>query len=371
MDFDLSSTQKMMQAAARTFLTKECPTSRVRRLMATETAFDAELWSAMAYQGWLGITVDEQYGGLGLGAIELAVIAEEMGRAVLPGPFVSHVLATALVGAADHPARERLLPALCDGTQRAALAWLEGEPYWRPDAASLTATKQANGLVLDGVKKLVSDAGSADHLLVTARDGNELILAIVDAKAPGVSIRHTPAMDATRKLYEVRFESAGVGVDGPLARGVAAETALDQAIRLATLAVCAELVGVMSWTLDTAVEYVKTRQQFGRPVGSFQAVQQQCVDMLSYLESARSATYYAAWALASGDAGAGAAVSAAKAYVSDAGREVVNRGVQVHGGIGFTWEHDLQLYYKRAKSNEILFGDATFHRERIAALALV
>lgn len=366
MDFDLSSTQRMMQQAARTFLTKECPTARVRKLMATDTAFDAELWGNMAEQGWLGIAIDEEHGGLGLGAIELAVIAEEMGRACLPGPYLSHLWASTLLAGLPGPARDRWLPDLCQGVSRATIALLEPSPNWNPAAVAVALKSQGKELLLSGEKRLVSDAAGSDLLLVAVRHEGAPAIVALETKSPGVAIEATPAMDATRKLYTVRFEKVKLPAGALLASGPEAETALARATNLAALATSAELVGVMSWVLDTAAEYVKTRQQFGRVVGSFQAVQQQCVDMLLLLESARSATYYAAWALSSRDESAATAVSAAKAYASEAGREVGNRGIQVHGGIGFTWEHDLHLYYKRAKSDEALFGDATYHREQVA-----
>lgn len=370
MEFDLSSTQKMMQQAARTFLTKECPTKRVRELMATDHAFDPRLWSAMAEQGWLGVAIDEGQGGLGLSALELAVIAEEMGRACLPGPFITHVWASSLIAAAPHALSAKWLPQICAGERRAAVALLEKDPSWSPAAVQMQVARDGGQLRLDGVKRLVSDAATSDLLLCVARDESGLAVLCVDVKAPGVSIRPTPGIDETRKLYEVRFAGVKLSADAVLCRGADAEQALTRATQLATVAVCAELVGLMAWALETSVEYVKTRQQFGRTVGSFQAVQQLCVDSLLLLESARSATYFAAWAVANSDPGAAAAVSAAKAYASDAAREALNRAIQSHGGIGFTWEHDLHLYYKRAKSNEILFGDAAFHREEVARLAI-
>jgi len=212
----------------------------------------------------------------------------------------------------------------------------------------------------------VPDAAVADHIICVAQSGESLMLLPVEQGAKGLSLKVMPAMDATRKIYEVSFNDLAIpganvfGADGDV-RG-----ALSQAIQVATVAACAEMVGGMQWILDTSVEYAKTRQQFGRPIGSFQAIQHQCADMLLLTESARSAAYYAAWSVNEGSAEANTAVSIAKAYCSDAFREVGNRGIQIHGGIGFTWEHDLHLYYKRSKASEVIFGDATFHRERIA-----
>ena len=215
---------------------------------------------------------------------------------------------------------------------------------------------------MSGTKLFVPDADVADVLFCVARAADGLVVVAVERGAAGLTIDPMRSMDETRKLYRVTFDGV---------RGDALPNAdIVSAMNVATVALCAEMVGGMQWVLDTTVEYAKTRQQFGRPIGSFQAVQHQCADMLLMTESARSATYYAAWALTENDPGAQLAVSVAKSYCSDAYREVANRGIQVHGGIGFTWEHDLQLYYKRAKSSETLFGDSTFHRERIASFVV-
>jgi len=344
MDFDLSKPQKLLKDTARQFLAREC---NVRRLIETG---DDPPWAAIADQGWTGLIVPEEHGGLGTGVVELAVVAEEMGRACLPGPYLSNVFATALIRAAGSVEQQaRWLPRIASGELKATVAILEETASWDLDAIRMTAP---------GKKLFVGDAASADLIFCVAAPG------IVAVERGATSIERMPSMDQTRKLYEVTFDRLGADV---LPGG---RDTVRAAIDVATVALCAEMVGGMQWVLDTTVEYAKTRQQFGRPIGSFQAVQHQCADMLLLTESARSATYYAAWALTENDPGAPLAVSMAKAYCSDACREVGNRGVQVHGGIGFTWEHDLQIYYKRAKSSEILFGDATFHRERIAALVV-
>lgn len=371
MEFDLSDTQRLMQQSARTFLAGECPTARVRRLMATDTAYDAELWSAMADQGWHGILIDEAHGGLGLGIVELAVVAEEMGRACLPGQFLATVWAAATLQAAPAaPAIASQLAKIAAGQLRATVALLEDSFDWSGAATRLAATRQADGFLLSGRKLLVLDAGVADLLVVVARLDARPALFAIAGRPRGLTFRPTPGIDATRKLYEVTFDQVALSADTLIAEGEAAERALLRGLETATVVVCAELVGGMQWTLDTAAAYVQSRQQFGKTIGSFQAVQHQLADVLLWLESGRSATYYAAWTLSENDAAASAAVSIAKAYLSDAAREVGNRGIQVHGGIGFTWEHDLQLYYRRAKASEILFGDANEHRERLAARVL-
>ena len=317
MDFDLSKPQKLLKQSAREFLGRECPPERVRAAMATETADDRALFAAAADQGWTALIIPETYGGLGLSVVDLAVVAEEMGRACMPGPIFATLFATAAIVHA--------------GTEEQKRKWLE------PIAAGEMRATVALG------EEFVLDAGVADLILRFTGNGIEAI--------EGATVTRTPSMDETRKLYAIR---GAAGFSPPN----------DTSIDIATVMLCAEMVGGMQWILDTTVEYAKTRQQFGRVIGSFQAVQYLCADMLLLTESARSATYYAAWE------GGPLATSVAKAYCSDAYREVANRGVQVHGGIGFTWEHDLQLYYRRAKASETLFGDATFHRERIAALVV-
>jgi alkylation response protein AidB-like acyl-CoA dehydrogenase len=371
MDFDLSKPQRLLKESARDFLARECQPGRVRELMATDTAHDQELWQAIADQGWMGMMIPEEQGGLGLGLVDMAVIAEEMGRACLPGAFLSTLFASALIeraGSAEQ--RAKYLEPIAAGELKATVALLETGANWDVDAVKLEAAHRDGSFSLTGKKLFVPDAGVADLLICVARDGEGLALLPVERDAHGLNIKPMPSMDATRKVNEVVFD--GVIVTKANALGADGDTggALRSALEVAIVALCAEMVGGMQWVLDTTVEYAKTRQQFGRPIGSFQAVQHQCADMLLMMESARSAAYYAAWALTESDPAASLAVSIAKAYCSDVYREVGNRGVQVHGGIGFTWEHDLQLYYKRGKSSETLFGDAAFHRERIARLIL-
>jgi alkylation response protein AidB-like acyl-CoA dehydrogenase len=367
MEFDLAKPQKLLQQSARELFARACPVKRVRELMATDTAWNPELWSAVADQGWLGIHLNEASGGLGLGTVELAVVAEEMGRACFPGPFLGTVWAATLVEAAD-PKSKQLEP-LATGAAKGAVALVEPDGGWEPGDVQLAATAAGGGYKLSGRKAFVCDAPTADVIVCVARAGEGLVLAVVPAKAPGVKITPTPSLDATRKLANIEFEGVAVGADDVVATGKAAEAALARSIDVATLVVAADMLGGMQWILEHAVEYAKTRQQFGKTIGTFQAVQHMCSDMLLLTESSRSAVYYAAWALSDDPADAPRSVAIAKAYASDAAREVANRGVQVHGGIGFTWEHDLQLYYKRAKASEILFGDAALHRSRLADLA--
>jgi alkylation response protein AidB-like acyl-CoA dehydrogenase len=368
MEFDLSKPQRLLQQSARDLFARECPPKRVRELMATETALDGELWSAVADQGWLGIHLDEARGGLGLGTVELAVVAEEMGRACFPGPFLGTIWAASLVQAAAPESKH--LEGLASGAAKGAVALVEPDGGWNLADVQLEAKAAGGGYKLSGRKAFVVDGPTADVVVCAARSGDGLVLAAVPARAQGVKIAATPGLDATRKLASVDFEGVTVAADDVLAVGKAAEDALARGGDVAALVTSADMLGGMQWILEHAVEYAKTRQQFGKTIGTFQAVQHMCSDMLLWTESTRSAVYYAAWALTDDPADAPRSVAIAKAYASDAAREVSNRGVQVHGGIGFTWEHDLQLYYKRAKVSEILLGDAAVHRARLAETVL-
>ncbi len=367
MDFDLSKAQKLLQQSAREFFSRECKPERVRELMASETAFDDALWRGMADQGFTGLTIPEEYGGLGLSLVDLIAVAEEMGRACLPGPFISTLWAAELINrAGSEGQRKHYLEAIAAGEMKATVALLEEDAGWDPEAVAMRAEKEGKEYRLRGAKHFVNDAAVADVIICVARSGEGFVLLPVARDAQGVKITATSAIDATRKLYTVEFDNVAVAEADALAFTTKTQEALEEATRIATVVLCAEMLGGMQWTLENTVEYAKTRLQFGKPIGIYQAVQHQCADMFNWTEGARSAVYFAAWAVAENDPAAKLAVSVAKTHSSDAARETGNRGVQVHGGIGFTWEHNLQLYYKRAKSSEIMFGDANYHREKIA-----
>jgi alkylation response protein AidB-like acyl-CoA dehydrogenase len=359
MQFGLNESQEILRDSARKFFAGECPIAEVRRLMETETAFDANLWHKLAQQGYTGITLPEEFGGVGLGTVELVLLMEEAGRALLPGPLFSTVAlaGSVLDNVATKEQKKKYLAPICRGDARSTVAFLENTASWDLADVHLTA---ANGK-LKGEKLFVPDAAIADWLIVIARNG----VFLVDAKAPEVRVEAMLGMDLTRKLYSIHFDNASGEK-----LGEASGLGLTRAVDIATAALTAEMVGGMQRTLDLTVEYAKTRKQFGKPIGIYQAIQHQCADMYLETESSRSAVYYAAWALQENAPDAAAAVSIAKMYASDASRTVGNRGIQVHGGMGFTWENDLHLYYRRAKASETAFGDASFHRERLARLVL-
>jgi alkylation response protein AidB-like acyl-CoA dehydrogenase len=353
MEFGLSESQEILKDSARKFFAGECPMELVRRLMETDTAYDEILWAKLAEQGYTGIIFPEEFGGVGLGKVELILLMEEAGRALLPGPFFSTVpLAGALIHALASPQhKKKYLEPICHGQARATVAVLEAGASWNLAEPETFAA----GSKITGEKLFVTDAAVANFILVVAQDG----IYAVDAKAPGMTITAMAGMDMTRKIYGIKFK------DTPSEK-IGDRSELSKALDIATAALVAEMVGGMQRTLDITVEYAKMRKQFGKPIGMFQAVQHHCADMYLETESSRSAAYYAAWTLEENTPEASTAVSIAKAYASDAGRTVGNRGIQVHGGMGFTWENDVHLFYRRAKASETAFGDSIFHRERIA-----
>lgn len=357
MQFGLSESQQMLKDNARKFFAGECPMEEVRRLMETETAYDETLWEKLTEQGYTGIIFPEEFGGVGLGKVELALLMEEAGRALLPGPFFSTVaLAGSVIDAVAGPVDKRkYLAPICAGEARSTVAYLEANASWNPEDVQIAAANAT----LTGEKLFVPDAAVADFIVVVARNG----VFVVPAKAPGMQISPMTGMDLTRKLYRVAFNKTPAEKIGDV-------SALARGFDVATVALVSELVGGMQRTLDITVEFAKMRKQFGKPIGQFQAVQHQCADMYLETESSRSAAYYAAWALEENAPDAPVAVSIAKMYASDAARSVGNHGIQVHGGMGFTWENDVHLYYRRAKWSETAFGDSSFHRERIARLVI-
>jgi alkylation response protein AidB-like acyl-CoA dehydrogenase len=357
MQFGLSESQQILKDTARKFFAGESPIAAVRKAMETDTAYDAALWTKLAEQGFTGIITPEEYGGMGLGKVELVLLMEEAGYALLPGPFFSTVaLAGAVIDACASPEqKKKYLERIAAGQARATAALVEAAGSW--DTASLKISTAGNKL--NGTKLFVTDAAAADFIVVIAGDG----VFIVDAKAPGLHVAAMKGMDLARKIYSVEFKNTP-------AERLGNASGLSGALDVATTALCAEMTGGMQRVLELTVGYAKTRKQFGKPIGIFQAVQHLCADMYLETESSRSATYYAAWALEENMPDAVAAVSVAKMYASDASRNVGNRGIQVHGGMGFTWENDIHLYYRRAKASETMLGDATFHRERIARLVI-
>lgn len=372
MEFELNETQKLFQRSARELFAQECPPTLVREMIEKKAPYSDAVWNKLVEQGWTGLIFSEEDGGLGLGTVELAVAFEEMGRALVPGAFLSTVaLAGSLIEMACSPDyRAKRLQAICEGRSKATVALLEETADWNPDAVTMAATPVDGGFELNGKKLFVSDASVADCIITVARAGSGIVIAFVDSSAPGVTVKPMPGIDVTRLLSAVEFKGVLVNIEDVITDAAKARAALDYALDVAALALSAEMVGGMQLLLEASVEYAKTRKQFGKPIGQFQAVQHHCANMLLMTESARSAVYYAAWLMGNDPAKADVAVSIAKAYASDGYREVGNLAIQVHGGIGFTWDENIHFYYKRAKASELMFGDATYHRERIAHLVM-
>ena len=375
MDFGFNEEQEMLRKSARDFLAKECPMTYVRQMMEDERGFRDEQWQQMAGLGWMGLILPEEHGGAGLDFVDLIVVLEEMGRVVLPGPFFSTVVlgGVALLEGGSAAQKKELLPKLAAGKLRVTLAQLEPSARWDAEGIALEARPAGGGYKLSGTKLFVPDAHTADLLIVAGRapgsTGAEGVsLFLVDAKAPGVTTTLLKTMDQTRKLCEVALRDVSVPAERVLGPAGQGWKLLERVTDRGKVGLCAEMCGGAQKVLEMSVDYAKVREQFGRPIGSFQAIQHKCANMLVEVESSKSATYYAAWAVANDVPEGPLAAAMAKAYCSDAYRHTAGEGIQIHGGIGFTWEHDMHIYFKRAKSSEVTFGDATWNREIVAQL---
>jgi acyl-CoA dehydrogenase len=361
----LNEEQEELQATVRRFLADRSPLSRVREVMETPECRDAALWERMAGDlGLLGLTVPETYGGAGLGQVELSVVMEELGAALTPSPFLASAVlaATTLLATDDEEARRDLLPGVVNGTTIATLAVAEDGAGWDADATAARATLDGRRWVLEGVKTLVPDGAQADLVLVAARTGDELGLFAVEGRAPGLGRADLAGLDPTRRL--ARLELARV----PARRLVSEDAAgaLRHTLDLAAVALAAEQLGGLQRCLDLSVAYAKARYQFGRAIGSFQAVKHLLADMHVAMELSRSAVRYAAWAADEAPEELPVAAALARAACSEAFFRVAADTIQVHGGIGFTWEHDAHLYYRRAKSSQLLFGGPRLERAQLA-----
>ena len=358
--------QEEMRQAVRTFFGSRSPATEVRRLMETRDGVDWDVWNQMATQLELhGLGVPEEYGGSGFGPVEQLVVFEEAGRALLCAPFFGTVALAipALLAAADAAASKDLLPALVAGSTVAALAFTEENGAWAADATRLRADGSGDAWTLTGTKSFVIDGAAAAVFLVVARSEAGLSLFAVPADAPGLDRERLETLDLTRKQARLRFDRTPARLIG---REGAAQPLLEQVLDLAAVLLAAEQIGGAQACLDMTVEYAKLRTQFGRKIGSFQAIKHRCADMLVALEAARSAVYHAAWAATDSPAELSAAAPMAKALASEAYTFCAAETIQLHGGIGFTWEHDAHLYYRRAHSTALLLGDPAYHRELLA-----
>ena len=365
MYFDLTDEQQAIKATARDFLAARYKSERIRELAESDHGFEQSDWAEMAELGWPGLALPEEWGGQGLGIVELSVLFEEMGYALAPSPLFSNTVAGLLLAhCGSDEQRERWLRPLAAGELRGTPALWDAGSAATPGSFTMEARAEGDGVVLDGEKVLVLDAASADFFLVATTDGRRHL---VERAADGVSVSAEPSIDLTRRLYSVRFDGVQVAAGQTLPAG---EADYYPVFFRLCVALAAESTGIAQKTLEMAVEYAKDRKQFGRPIGSYQAVSHRCAQMLLETENSRSAVYGAAWAADAAPETLPLAASMAKAYASDAGWRVPDASIQVHGGIGFTWEHDLHLFLKRGKANAAMFGDAKWHRERVAEAVL-
>jgi alkylation response protein AidB-like acyl-CoA dehydrogenase len=371
MDLGLSEDQEMLRAMAREFIEAEAPRTFVRDMEEDEQGITTDLWQKIAQVGWLGLIIPEEYGGTGQNLVDLGILMEEVGHGVLPGPFFNTALVTVGImdaGSADQ--KSEYLPKIANGDVIAAHAILE--PYSRLDAGgiNLTATKNGSDYTLNGSKLFVENAHISDLLLVPVRTktgGNAedgITLLLVDAKSAGITVDKLKTI-ATDNQCEVTFKDVKVPASNVLGKENDGWSTLRLLLQKGAALRCMQMVGALQEVLDMTVEYVKNRVQFGRPIGSFQAIQHYCANMATDVDGSRFITYQGLWRLGE-DLGSDLEVSAAKAWVSDSAQRVAATAHQCHGAIGFTQEHDLQLFTRRLKAWEVSFGDGDYHRERVA-----
>ena len=374
MQFALSDEQQMIRDAARTFFAESAGSERLRAAIASPSGYDPELWRRLAGEsGWAGIAIEERYGGSGLGMVELALLQHEQGRRLVVSPFFSTVcLAAPLIAfAGNETQRAAWLQRIASGRTQLTLAYTgrQGEAGTRGIGARIR--RAGDGFVLSGEADFVIHAHSSDALLVAAHGPGEdaseaLSIAVVERGAAGVAIERRTMLDLTRPMAHVAFNDVRIAPDQVLGEPGTAREPFERALDVARIALAAEAVGVAEAALESTTAYVKDRVQFGRPVGSFQAVKHRLADMMVDLEAARSASWYAACVAQELSEELAEAASIAKAACSDAAFACASGAIQLHGGIGFTWEHDAHLYFKRARALSTLLGSPEWHRERIA-----
>jgi alkylation response protein AidB-like acyl-CoA dehydrogenase len=363
--FDLTDEQQAIKSTAHDFLASRFKSERLREIAASESGFDESCWKEMAELGWAGLALPEEWGGQGLGIVDLAVLFEEMGYVCAPSPLLSNTIAgLTLAAGGSEEQKERWLRPLAEGSLRGTPALIDADSLVEPMKFTLTAEATDDGCVLNGEKTLVMDAASADFFLVAAADGSRHI---VEKETDGLTVTPEESIDLTRRMSTVLFDGVEVAASSSMPGGV---EAYFRVFLRSCVALAAESTGLAQRALDMSVEYAKDRQQFGRPIGAYQAVSHRCAQMLLETENSRSAVYGAAWAADAEPESLPLAASMAKAYASDAGWRVPDAAIQVHGGIGFTWEHDLHFFLKRGRANAAIGGDPKWHREQIADVVL-
>ena len=377
MDVRLSDEQTEIARQARRFFEKECPMEYVRAMAEDERGITEEVWNGMAEMGWMAMRLPEAYGGLGMEMMDMAVLMEEMGRAVLPGSFFSTVLLAAeiVMEGGSEEQKERYLSRIARGELRGTLALLEPVSGADLDYVRMSAEPNGDGFLVYGTKMFVPDLLGADFVLLATRiddgrdPGRAITLFLIDLDREGVSVSPLPTLDATRKLGVLELDAVKVGLDEMLGEPHLGWIALRAALQRGQVALGAECVGGAERVMEIAADYAKIRVQFDQPIGAYQAVKHRCAKMFQDVESGRSLMYWSAWAQDNADAEeAVLAASSAKSYCSEVFREVSASAMQVLGGTGFSWEHDIHFYLKRAKANEVALGDPIYHREQIALI---
>lgn len=373
MDLGLSEQQELLKNAARDFLEKECPESHVREMEEDEKGYSPELWKKMAELGWQGLIVPEQNGGQGFEYLDLIVLIEEFGRALVPGPFIPTVGggAIALLEAGSDEQKQQYLPTIASGEHIWTLAFTEPSARFDAEGIELEAKADGDGFLLNGTKLFIRDAHVSDYMTVVARTSkganpeDGVTLFIVDSKSPGISFTQLKTI-ASDKQCEVKFENVKVPKANVLGAVDKGWSVFQRIARKGTVVECAYLVGLAQRDFEISVQYAKDRIQFGRPIGSFQAIQHKAADMVTDVDGARFIMYKAAWSVQEDTPDADMDVHMAKAWCSEATRRVVAHGQQIHGGIGFTKEYKIQLYFRRQKWMELMWGDGDYHRELVA-----
>lgn len=367
MNYDLSEEQNILKESAYKFLADECPAEYVRNMAEDVKGFSPELWQKMSELGWIGLMVPEKYGGPGMSFLELTVLLTEMGYFCLPGPFFSTVVSggLTLLEAGSNAQKDKILPDFTRGMHILTLALIEDEGTFLPEGIKLTARLDSNKYILSGTKIFVPDAHVADTIICASKTGKTgITLFMVDSSSPGISITQMDTL-ASDKQCEVIFDQVEVQKNDILGKPDKGWPVLEKVLQMSAVAKCAEMNGGARKVMEMVVTYVKDREQFGRPVGSFQAIQHYCSNMLTYADTIKFMTYQAAWRISAG-LPFNKEASMCKAWVSDSYRKLVALGHQCIGGMSFMEEFDLQLYFKRAKSAELMFGDADFHKEIVA-----
>lgn len=372
MNFGFSEEQELLRQEVRKFLDANAPMEVVRRLAETPEGFSRELWQQMSALGWVGLVIPEAHGGAGLGMVDLVVVLEETGRTLFPSPLLATTLAAAAIRDAGSDAQQaRWLPGLADGSAIGTIAVLEAGDRLDPGGVRLEGRRDGGDWRLHGEKLQVLDGAAADLLVVAFRTGlgdGEIALGVVERGAPGLAVEATPSIDGTRRVARVRCDAVRVAGDAVLGAPGAAGPALARLLDQAAAVVTAETIGAAEGALRLTVDYARERVQFGSPIGRFQGVKHPLAEMYVDVESFKSLLYYAAWCLDQGDPEAPRFVSMAKAYAGEAFARIGIDGVQLHGGVGYTWEYDVQLHLKRSKWARTAFGDPDHHYDRVARL---